>query len=115
MLPTTETVYDQVIEAFHIKNDSHINLMKSIKNHFAAEKPCSEIFIRFLDLYATAVRLELAPEIFLAFQTDGEVWAELQKRMQMYSSMEENIEDFLQERKSQKKKHISPILMNDDS
>ena len=115
VLPTTETVYDQVIEAFHIKNDSHINLMKSIKNHFAAEKPCSEIFIRFLDLYATAVRLELAPEIFLAFQTDGEVWAELQKRMQMYSSMEENIEDFLQERKSQKKKHISPILMNDDS
>ena len=114
VLPTTETVYDQVIEAFHMKNESHINLMKSIKNHFAAEKPCSEVFIRFLDLYATAVRLELAPEIFLAFQTDGEVWAELQKRMKEHSSMEENISSYLQEKKNIRKKSISPVLMREN-
>lgn len=34
VLPANEIVYDQTVEAFHIKNRSHVNLMKSIRNDF---------------------------------------------------------------------------------
>lgn len=62
VLPANEIVYDQTVEAFHIKNRSHVNLMKSIRNDFSGVRPYSEIFIRFMDSYATVVRLELSPE-----------------------------------------------------
>lgn len=35
VLPANEIVYDQTVEAFHIKNRSHVNLMKSIRNDFS--------------------------------------------------------------------------------
>jgi len=95
VLPTTEVVYDSVIETFHIKNQSHINLMKSIKNDFSGKRPHSEQFIRFQDNYATVVRLELSPEKFLAFQTDGDTWTALQESFKKTKSMEKSIELYL--------------------
>jgi len=95
VLPTTEVVYDNVIETFHMKNQSHINLMKSIKNDFNGKRPHSELFIRFQDNYATAVRLELSPEKLLAFQTDGDKWNILQGSFLETKSMEKSIEIYL--------------------
>jgi len=95
VLPATEVVYDSVIETFHIKNQSHINLMKSIKNDFSGKKPHSELFIRFMDYYATAVRLELSPEKLLAFQTDGEKWNMLQESFTKTRSIEKSIDLYL--------------------
>jgi len=95
VLPATEVVYDSVIETFHVKNQSHINLMKSIKNDFSGKRPHSELFIRFMDYYATAVRLELSPEKLLAFQTDGEKWNMLQESFKETKSIEKSIELFL--------------------
>ena len=54
VLPANEIVYDQTVEAFHIKNRSHVNLMKSIRNDFSGVRPYSEIFIRFMDSYGFA-------------------------------------------------------------
>lgn len=96
MLPANEVVYDQTIEAFHIKNPSHINLMKSIRNDFTAARPYSEIFLRFMDNYATVVRLELSPEKLLAFQTDGEKWNRLQEIYNEVGSLETAIEQYKQ-------------------
>jgi type IV secretory pathway VirB4 component len=95
VLPTTETVYDQIIEAFHIKNNSHINLMKSIKNDFNGKNPHSELFIRFQDLYATAVRLELSPEKYYAFQTEGEEWTAIQQMYAQTGSLEKSIDAYI--------------------
>lgn len=94
VLPATEVVYDQVIEAFHIKNQSHINLMKSIRNDFSGVKPHSEIFMRFLDTYATVVRLELSKEKFLAFQTDGEDWNNIQALYKETGNMATAIQNY---------------------
>lgn len=102
VLPTTETVYDQVIEAFHVKNQSHINLMKSIKNGFSAKKPYSEVFIRFIDLYATAVRLELSRQKYLAFQTEGEVWSRLQAMNKKNDDMEKTISEYIELQEKEK-------------
>ena len=96
VLPANEVVYDQTIEAFHIKNPSHINLMKSIRNDFTAARPYSEIFLRFMDNYATVVRLELSPEKLLAFQTDGEKWNRLQEIYNEVGSLETAIEQYKQ-------------------
>ena len=95
-LPANEIVYDQTVEAFHIKNRSHVNLMKSIRNDFSGVRPYSEIFIRFMDSYATVVRLELSPEKLLAFQTDGEKWNKLQEIYKEAGSMETAIEKYKQ-------------------
>ncbi len=96
VLPANEIVYDQTVEAFHIKNRSHVNLMKSIRNDFSGVRPYSEIFIRFMDSYATVVRLELSPEKLLAFQTDGEKWNKLQEIYKEAGSMETAIEKYKQ-------------------
>lgn len=96
VLPANEVVYDQTIEAFHIKNRSHINLMKSIRNDFTGTRPYSEIFLRFMDNYATVVRLELSPEKLLAFQTDGEKWNRLQEIYREVGSLETAIEQYKQ-------------------
>lgn len=95
VLPTTEVVYDSIIETFHIKNKSHINLMKSIKNDFTGKFPHSELFIRFQDNYATALRIELSPEKFLAFQTDGDTWNNLQESFKKTNSIQKSIELYL--------------------
>lgn len=95
VLPANEIVYDQTVEAFHIKNRSHVNLMKSIRNDFSGVRPYSEIFIRFMDSYATVVRLELSPEKLLAFQTDGEKWNKLQEIYKEAGSMETAIEKYM--------------------
>lgn len=79
VLPTTETVYNSVVDAFQINNKSHIDLMKSQKNNFEGTNKYSEIFIRMGDLYAIVARLKLCPERFYAFQTDGETWKNLQR------------------------------------
>lgn len=78
VLPTTESVYQSIINAFNIKVKSHIALMKSQKNQFEGDEKYSELFIRFGDLYAIVVRLKLSVERFLAFQTDGGIWKMLQ-------------------------------------
>lgn len=78
VLPTTETVYDAVINKFNIKNSAHINQMKSIRNNFGGVPKYSEVFLRIQDLDALVLRLEMSPEKLLAFQTDGDLWMKIQ-------------------------------------
>lgn len=84
VLPTNENVYDSVIKTFSIKNQAHINLMKSIRNNFSGQDKYSEVFMRFGDLYAMCARLQLSPQKFMAFQTDGDFWKELQNQVSIY-------------------------------
>lgn len=98
VLPTNEVVYDDVIELFSIKNKSHINLMRSIKNNFSGKRPHSEIFMRFADSYATVSRLEFSEEKFLAFQTDGEDWQKLSDDFKKTQNMETSINNLQKEK-----------------
>lgn len=68
--------------------------MKSIRNDFAGTRPHSEVFFRFMDTYATVLRLELSKEKLLAFQTDGEKWNKLQNLYKETGSIENAIEEF---------------------
>jgi conjugation system ATPase, TraG family len=80
VLPTTNVVYSDVEEMFRFDSKAKKNLMRSIKNDFASKRKYSEVFISFGDKDFKVLRLELSPEKFLAFQTDGSIWQELQDR-----------------------------------
>lgn len=102
VLPTQENVYDDIIKSFRIKNESHIQLMKSIRNNFAGKRPYAEVFIRFGDLYATVVRLEFSPEKFYAFQTDGKDWQALDNLCRSGKTMEEAITQYIKTKEHEK-------------
>ena len=55
VLEGTEVVYDAVIKTFMIKNNAHINQMKSIQNNYDCTHPYSECWIRFGENYALTV------------------------------------------------------------
>ena len=80
VLPTTNVVYSDVEEMFRFDSKAKKNLMRSIKNDFASKRKYSEVFISFGDKDFKVLRLELSTEKFLAFQTDGSIWQELQDR-----------------------------------
>ena len=67
-------------KCFRFDSKAKKNLMRSIKNDFASKRKYSEVFISFGDKDFKVLRLELSPEKFLAFQTDGSIWQELQDR-----------------------------------
>lgn len=93
VLPTTDVVYKSVQEKFKMDNEAQINMMRSIKNNFSSRMPYSECFIRFQEQYSIVVRNELSREKFLAFQTDGEVWAEINS-LSKNMTMEEAIKTY---------------------
>lgn len=95
VLPTTETVYDAVINKFNIKNQAHINQMKSIRNHFEGTPKYSEVFLRIQDLDALVLRLEMSPEKLLAFQTDGDLWMKIQEEAKE-KGIEQAIKDHIE-------------------
>lgn len=96
VLPTNEKVYASVIAACHIKNPTHINLMKSIKNNFSGPRPYAEVFIRFGEQHATVVRLEFSREKLAVFQTDGPDWSFLEKAYALSGSMEQAVNQLIE-------------------
>lgn len=95
VLQGNEQVYDNIIDRFHIKNQEHIDLMKSVQNDFTADKPHSEMFIRFNEQYAIVVRLEFSKEKYYAFQTEGAEWSKIQEDYSKSGSMEESITNII--------------------
>lgn len=79
VLEGTDVVYDAVVDTFKIKNESHINQMKSIQNNYSCSHPYSECWIRFGQNYAITVRIEASQRKYLAFQTQGEIRSALDK------------------------------------
>lgn len=95
VLPTTNVVYSDVEQMFKFDQSAKKNLMRSIKNDFSSKRKYSEVFISFGDKDFKVLRLELSPEKFLAFQTDGSTWQKLQELAQE-SNIETAITQLLQ-------------------
>ena len=94
VLEGTQKVYNDIIEMFHIDNEEHINLMKSLSNKFTGKRPYSSLFLRLGENYACILRQEFCKEKFYAFQTDGDDWNWLHndyKKTQDYPQSIENL------------------------
>lgn len=99
VLEGEEVVYSAVIETFKIKDKAQINQMKSIKNNY--RQGYSECWIRFGENYAITVRLEASQRKFLAFQTQGEYRAALDKLYKKNGNdMRAAIEEYIKMNKS---------------
>lgn len=104
VLPGIEVVLDAIIKRFMIKNQAHINQMKSIQNNYKNKQNkqgYSECWIRFGDNYAITVRLEVSLRKYLAFQTEGEIRSALDK---LYNKnghdMQKAIEQYIENSKT---------------
>lgn len=98
VLPTKEVIYQSIIDKFKITRDYQIALMKSMRNNFSGPRPYSECFMRMGENYATVTRLEFSKEKFLAFQTEGEIWSELEGKTKKMS-MQDAITEYINEHK----------------
>ena len=96
VLPTKEVIYQSVIDRFRLTHPGQIALMKSMRNSFSGQRPYSECFMRLGEHYATVTRLEFSREKFLAFQTEGEIWSDLEEKNRRMS-MEDAIEEYIRE------------------
>lgn len=96
VLPTKEVIYQSVIDKFRLTQPGQIALMKSMRNNFSGQRPYSECFMRLGEHYATVTRLEFSREKFLAFQTEGEIWSDLEEKNRRMS-MEDAIEEYIRE------------------
>lgn len=92
-LGLNEKVADDIIEKFKIKDQTHIDLMKSSKKQFDTFPKWSELFIRWGENRATVVRQEFPIEKFLAFQTDGETWDWMNKDYKQTKDLEHTIKN----------------------
>lgn len=98
VLPTKEVIYQSIIDKFKITRDYQIALMKSMRNNFSGPRPYSECFMRMGENYATVTRLEFSKEKFLAFQTEGEIWSDLEEKTKRMS-MQDAITEYINEHK----------------
>lgn len=96
VLPTKEVIYRSIIDRFKMEKSGQIALMKSMRNNFSCDRPYSECFMRMGENYGVVTRLEFSREKFLAFQTEGEIWSELEEKSRRMS-MEEAIKEYINE------------------
>lgn len=97
VLPTTGVVYADIIKYFRMENEAQVNLMKSIRNNFGGKRPYSELFLRFQEKRAIAVRSEFSRAKFLAFQTDGETTVALDRLEKQTGSRQKAIEAYIRQ------------------
>lgn len=96
VLPTKEVIYRSIIDRFKLTREYQIALMRSMRNNFNGKRPYSECFMRMGENYATVTRLEFSEEKYLAFQTEGEIWSELEEKSGRMP-MEEAIKEYIKE------------------
>jgi len=91
VLPSNKTTYLGIQQKFKLEEHEMYQLL-SLRNNtgITAEHPYSELFLK-LGEENTVVRLELSPEAFLAFQTDGKLWANLNNEFERIGDMKQAI------------------------
>ena len=75
VLASNKTTYKQIQSTFMLE-DYEVDELFSLRNDFDGLHKYSEQWIK-LGEYSFVSRLELSPEAYLAYQTDGEVWKTL--------------------------------------
>jgi type IV secretory pathway VirB4 component len=93
VLPSNKGTYQEVQKKFKLAEHEMYQLL-SLKNNLIAEHPYSELFLK-LGEENTVVRLELPPEAFLAFQTDGEKWKQLNAEFERVKDMKQAINNLI--------------------
>lgn len=89
-----EKGYDALAQRLHLSSHD-LNQLKSIKNKLYGERKYTEIFIK-IGRESNVFRLEVPPEAYAAYLTDGAENEELLQLYREYQNMEKAIRTFIQ-------------------
>ncbi len=93
VLPSSPATYDRIRDVFQLSPHAY-DLMCSLQNDFAGERPYSEQLLCLGDTHYEIVRNELSREEFLTFQTEGPIWQALTEAYQEHGDFQKAIEDY---------------------
>lgn len=88
-----EKGYDQLCRRLHLSNHDH-HLLKSIRNNFSGPRKYTEIFIK-IGSESNIYRLEVPPEVYAAYLTDGKHNQQILELHKQCGNMEKAIQQFL--------------------
>lgn len=88
-----EKGYDELVKRLHLSSHD-LNQLKSIKNNFTGERKYTEMFIK-IGRESNIFRLEVPPEVFAAYLTDGSENETIMKLFSKYGNMEKAIKEYL--------------------
>lgn len=75
-----------------------LNQLKSMRNHLSGERKYTEIFIK-IGKESNVFRLEVPPEVYAAYLTDGVEHGQIMELFDRYGNMEEAITEFINQQK----------------
>jgi len=75
-----------------------VNQLKSIRNNLSGERKYTEIFIK-IGKESNVFRLEVPPEVYAAYLTDGKENDTIMELFERMGSMEQAIREFINQQK----------------
>ncbi|MFD0797179.1 TraG family conjugative transposon ATPase [Maribacter chungangensis] len=91
-----EKGYDELVKRLHLSSHD-LNQLKSIKNDLKGQRKYTEIFIK-IGKESNIFRLEVPPEVYAAYLTDGAENQEIMNLFQEMGSMEMAIQEFVKQK-----------------
>ena len=91
-----EKGYNELVKRLNL-SDHDLNQLKSIRNNFTGSRKYTEIFIK-IGKESNIFRLEVPPEVYAAYLTDGAENDSIMKAYEAMGSMEAAIREFLKQR-----------------
>ena len=88
-----EKGYDELVRRLHLSSHD-LNQLKSIKNKLSGQRKYTEIFIK-IGKESNIFRLEVPPEVYAAYLTDGAENAVIMDNFKLSGDMEEAIKGFV--------------------
>lgn len=88
-----EKGYDELVKRLHLSNHD-LNQLKSIKNNLSGKRKYTEMFIK-IGRESNIFRLEVPPEVYAAYLTDGKENEEIMRLYEEYQNMEKAIKTFI--------------------
>jgi hypothetical protein len=92
-----EKGYDELQRRLNLSNHD-LDQLKSIRNNLTGERKYTEIFLK-IGRESNVFRLEVPPEVYAAYLTDGPANEAIMALYQKHDSMEEAIKEFTDQNK----------------
>lgn len=86
--------YSTTIDRLKLNGHDEAQLKSMQSNFTGGERRYAEVYIRRGSKFSNVYRIEVAPEVYLAFQTEGDIHTQILRLYDKYGSMEDAIEAY---------------------
>jgi type IV secretory pathway VirB4 component len=92
-----EKGYDELVRRLNLSNHD-LNQLMSLRNNLTGERKYTEIFIK-IGKESNVFRLEVSPEVYAAYLTDGVEHGQIMELFEQFGDMERAITEFINQQK----------------